>query len=202
MMSAAAAIDLDAPAERVWQVVADLDAYPDWNPCFRQVRGTLRANERLDIDVGAPGKPPPDSRLVALVLAMHRRRGLRWLLLSPPGSTAGQMGERLEAGSYDVELVPLGPTRVRLVQRLTLPADPAVWPADRTGLRQLVEAMNDALRDRVAWSAANQPASHQFEGTIRIRSHCGDRPRFLSQRAGLLACLAELVGRNPRIAAA
>ena len=30
MTRAAAAIEIDAPAERVWQVVADLDAYADW----------------------------------------------------------------------------------------------------------------------------------------------------------------------------
>jgi hypothetical protein len=202
MLSAAASIELDAPAERVWQIVADLNGYTDWNPCFCHVRGTLRANDHLDVDLRLPVTSPLTRAVSALVLDAHRHRRLRWLLLSPRQLTADRSSGQIAVGVYDVEIVPLGPTRVRLVQRLALVPGSDGWPADRTELGQQVEAMNAALRDRVGWSSVNLSPVRQIEGTIRISSHRGYGSRDSSQRSGLLACVAELVGRRPRLTAA
>jgi uncharacterized protein YndB with AHSA1/START domain len=40
-------IVIDAPAERVWEVLADLASYPEWNPRIRRASGELRAGSRL-----------------------------------------------------------------------------------------------------------------------------------------------------------
>jgi hypothetical protein len=202
MMTAAASIELDAPVEQVWQVVTDLERYSDWNPCFSEVRGTLRANDRLDIGLRLPDSAPLARPVSALVLDIHRHRRLRWLLVSPSSRTADQPSGEIEEGVYDVELVPLGESRVRLVQRLTLAPGSHVWSADRTALRQQLDEMNAALRDRVAWSSANLAPAPQIEGTIRVSSHRGRCPHASSQRPGLLAGLAELVRHGPRFAAA
>ncbi|MBI4544746.1 MAG: SRPBCC family protein [Gemmatimonadetes bacterium] len=36
-----AEIDIEASAERVWQVLTDFAAYPEWNPFMRSISGTL-----------------------------------------------------------------------------------------------------------------------------------------------------------------
>ena len=42
-----AQIDVQATSDRVWEVLTDFAAYPEWNPFITQVRGTARVGERL-----------------------------------------------------------------------------------------------------------------------------------------------------------
>jgi len=48
------AIDLSVPAEIVWQVLADTEAYSEWNPYHVRVQGTLALGERLVVDIEKP----------------------------------------------------------------------------------------------------------------------------------------------------
>ena len=50
----AAETTIEAPASVVWEVVSDLDAYPDWNPFLTSVTGKLSEGERLEVFI----KPP------------------------------------------------------------------------------------------------------------------------------------------------
>lgn len=40
-------IDIDAPAEAVWAVIADFARYPEWNPFITALEGDLRVGARL-----------------------------------------------------------------------------------------------------------------------------------------------------------
>ena len=48
------AIEIDAPKEDVYAVLADLDAYPDWNPYHRKIEGEFREGSHLTIHVTRP----------------------------------------------------------------------------------------------------------------------------------------------------
>jgi hypothetical protein len=45
------AVEIDAPKEEVYDVLADLDAYPNWNPYHRKVEGEFKEGAELKIYV-------------------------------------------------------------------------------------------------------------------------------------------------------
>jgi hypothetical protein len=65
-----------APERVVWSVLADLDAYPDWNPMIVRASGRLEQGASLDLSVRDAGGPP-EKRTVEL-LAVKPRHKLRW----------------------------------------------------------------------------------------------------------------------------
>jgi len=76
MKSLHAGIDIDAPAERVWQIVSDFDEYADWNPFIVRAAGEPRVGARLDITIAAPGMRPVSFR--PRVLDVEPGRLIRW----------------------------------------------------------------------------------------------------------------------------
>jgi uncharacterized protein YndB with AHSA1/START domain len=48
-------IEIDAPPDAVWAVLADTGAYPEWNPFVRRLSGELREGERLEAEIAPPG---------------------------------------------------------------------------------------------------------------------------------------------------
>jgi hypothetical protein len=99
-------IEIQAPAERVWQVLTDFAAFPEWNPFMRRVSGQIKTGARLDIylrPTGAGGM-----RFRPTVLKAEPNRELRWLgHLLVPG---------LFDGEHILKIEPLGPGRVRFIQ--------------------------------------------------------------------------------------
>jgi hypothetical protein len=70
-------IEIDAPPAAVWAVLADVDAYSDWNPFIRRLDGELRVGERLEVEIA-----PPGGRAMTLkptVLVAEPGRELTWL---------------------------------------------------------------------------------------------------------------------------
>jgi hypothetical protein len=76
MKSLHAAVEIDAPAERVWQVVSDFARYAEWNPFIVRAAGEPRVGERLDITITAPGMKPVSFR--PRVLDVEPGRLIRW----------------------------------------------------------------------------------------------------------------------------
>ncbi|MFW6056996.1 MAG: SRPBCC family protein [Chloroflexota bacterium] len=48
-------IDINAPPQRVWEVLIDFDAWREWNPFIPSITGKLEVGERLQITVSPPG---------------------------------------------------------------------------------------------------------------------------------------------------
>jgi hypothetical protein len=56
-MKIATEIALQGPSERVWSVLTDFAAYPEWNRLMKAVRGQAAPDAPLEVDLQYWGKP-------------------------------------------------------------------------------------------------------------------------------------------------
>jgi hypothetical protein len=133
-------IDVHATPERVWQVLTDFAAYPQWNPFITRADGEARRGRRLTLRMQPAGGRAMTFRPTVLEAAQERE--LRWL------------GRLLVPGLFDGEhrftIRPLGDGQVRLVQQedfrgLLVPL--LAGSLDRRTLPAF-EQMNQALKRR------------------------------------------------------
>ena len=69
-------IEIQATAERVWQVLTNFRAFPDWNPFIRSVDGELKEGASLKVYI----KPPKGMGMTfrPTVLKVEPNAELRW----------------------------------------------------------------------------------------------------------------------------
>jgi hypothetical protein len=132
-------IGIDRPAAAVWDILVDIERWPDWNP-FARASGRLAVGEMLEVEIRPPGKSPMTFR--PTVVKLDPGVELRWLgHLGVAGIFDGEHGLRIE---------PAGAGRCRVQQFETFKgvlAGPLLWFAgDAT--RRGFEAMNLALKAR------------------------------------------------------
>lgn len=144
-------IEIDGSAQRIWDVLADFAAYPRWNPFLLKVDGAPEAAQRIRFWFELPrGFRAP---ACATVLKADRGRELRW---------AGSVPGLLRAEHYFV-IERTSTTRLRfrhgeIFSGLFLPI---VWPILRGRGREVYEAMNVALKERVERGAERvSPGRH------------------------------------------
>jgi hypothetical protein len=70
-------IDIDASSERVWAVVTDFAAYPEWNPFIRRISGELQVGAKLEVQIEPPGARATTFK--PTLRAVEVNRELRWL---------------------------------------------------------------------------------------------------------------------------
>lgn len=90
------AIDIDAPAERVWRILCDFPGYPRWNPFVRAISGEPEVGASLIVSLEPPGGR--SMRFRPVIVAFEPGRELRWkgkLLI--PGLFDGEHWFRLIA---------------------------------------------------------------------------------------------------------
>jgi hypothetical protein len=99
-------IEIQATPERVWSILIDFPAYPQWNPFVRHIRGVPAAGTSLEVNI-----QPSDSKGMTFrptVLVAEPPRELRW------------RGRLLLPGIFDGEhrfaITPLAGKRVRFEQ--------------------------------------------------------------------------------------
>ena len=133
-------IEINAPAEKVWKVLTDFAAYPEWNPFVRRGEGEVRVGARLHVYIQPSGGKGMSFRPTVLVADPNRE--LRWL---------GHLWVRgLFDGEHSFSIEPLVEGRVRFVQRerfggLLLPLLSKMLDGDT---RRGFEEMNRALKLR------------------------------------------------------
>jgi hypothetical protein len=133
------AIEIAAPAERVWEVLIDFASYPAWNPFLRRIEGSAKPGSKLRVYYEPPGKPRMSFR--PTIVELVRQRELRW-------RTSLVMSSLLEV-EHAFHLEDKGRTcKLHHTERfsgLLLPLfGTELFEMARTGF----EAMNAALRSR------------------------------------------------------
>jgi hypothetical protein len=138
-------IEIEAPAERVWQLLTDFASFPQWNPFIRSASGEAETGVRLTVHIQPSGARGMTFR--PTVLKAEPNRELRWL------------GRLLIPGLFDGEHIftiePLGANRVRFVQHeiFTGLLVPLLARGLDTDTRRGFEEMNQALKVRAEQSA-------------------------------------------------
>ena len=51
-------LGVQAPAEVIWGLIADIDAWPSWNPLYSRAQGTVRIGAPVSLEMNLPGHPP------------------------------------------------------------------------------------------------------------------------------------------------
>lgn len=133
-------VDIAADPDQVWQVLADTDAYPDWNPLLTRFEGNLTEGERVAVTLAA-GERTMTFRPTIQVVEPPRRIAWRGRLLVPG----------VFDGDHEFLLEPAPDGRTRFTQRETFRG--LLVPV----MRKLLDdtdrgfvAMNEALAARVA----------------------------------------------------
>jgi hypothetical protein len=88
-------IEINASAEKVWQVLTDFESFPKWNPFVIKVLGQPKEGEQLEIEVQLP-----ESRLLKftpLILKAEPNKELRWVGTMSLGSFRGEHFYQIEA---------------------------------------------------------------------------------------------------------
>src|SRR4029450_13028042 len=49
--------EIEAPAERVWQILTSLDRYPEWNPQIPKASGTVREGATIHLRLVLSDRP-------------------------------------------------------------------------------------------------------------------------------------------------
>ncbi len=71
-------VEIDAPPEAVWRVLAKLEDYETWNPMLRKVKGELAKGKRLKVLFQPAGWRA--HRFFPKLLAVVPGRELRWTM--------------------------------------------------------------------------------------------------------------------------
>jgi hypothetical protein len=137
-------IEIDAPANTVWEVLIDFSCYGQWNPFIRSISGEAKQGEQLEVFIQPPGGNGMTFRPV--ILAVQPGHELRWrgqLLL--PG---------IFNGEHQFQLEPIEANRTRFVHRETFSGllVPLLWRDLDTKTRQGFEEMNHALKNVIEQS--------------------------------------------------
>lgn len=128
-----------ASPERVWNILMDFAAFPEWNPFVRSISGTMQQGSTLEVHIQPPGRKVSVFRPTVRVVEPNRE--LRWL------------GRVLVPGLFDGEhqwkLEPMSESSTRFIhtERFTgvlVPFFGKLFADSERGF----EAMNRALKER------------------------------------------------------
>ncbi len=133
-------VEVDAPAETVWNVLTDLDDYANWNPFITEASGDIVVSARLVNRLQPPGGKAMTFKPV--VTAVEPARTFEWLgRLGVPGVFDGRH-------RFELDPTPSGGTRVVHTEHFRGVLVPFLRTSLDTRTLAGFEAMNTALKTR------------------------------------------------------
>jgi hypothetical protein len=132
-------VDINAPGDRVWQVLTDLNSYHAWNPFLTSASGTI-----------APGS----TLTIAAKIGNHNIPFHPRITVVEPGKKLVWVDRLLSAeiyqGEHEFDVIEIDQSHTRMIQsehcKGILVA--ALWSRFSPALLQGFHAMNDALKRR------------------------------------------------------
>lgn len=70
-------IMINATPEKVWEILADFESYPNWNPFIIAIDGNKSVGKKLNVSI-----KPPDGKMMSfkpIVLKFKRNHEFRWI---------------------------------------------------------------------------------------------------------------------------
>ena len=142
---------IQAPVEKVWQILTDTDQYNEWNPFIKSLQGSLREGERIQVEL-----QPADKKSMTIrpkIVSIQKDKELRWKgRLIMPG---------IFDGEHIFELTELEDHSTRFIHREKFSGIlvPLLRKMLNDNTRRGFERMNQRLKERCE---SNDPAlAHQ-----------------------------------------
>ena len=139
-------VTINAPADRVWDLLTDLGSFPDWNPFMQRGSGEVAVGGKLVVYLKPPGGMGMSFK--PRVTKVDPNREFRWIgHFVIPG---------LFDGEHIFEIDPTGDASCRFVQReefrglLVLPMLAMIGKSTERGFNE----MNQALKARAEDAAS------------------------------------------------
>ena len=140
-------LGIQAPAETVWEILADVPGWKDWNPLYPEARGVIGFGELLTLTVALPGRRPRVIR--PRVLDWAPNEAIHWKLSMMLGLVDTTRYIEIEKMSETGCIFSNGEIFDGLL-------GPTVGKQVKRPVRAGFAAMGEALRDRAEarWKAA------------------------------------------------
>jgi hypothetical protein len=141
MIELIAEIEIAAPPEKVWGIIADFDATPLWNPFIRSIEGPLKKGERITARIAPAGRAP--MMFKPILLAVEPAQELRW--------RGSLLGTSVFAGEhcFRLERTPTGETLFIQSEKFSGMLAPLIMSGSNLkATREGFIAMNEALKRR------------------------------------------------------
>lgn len=130
-------VSLDAPVERIWELLTDFSIYPQWNPLFTKASVAKPGEGTFDMKVHLPGMAPFDIK--PKIVTEQENKALSW--------ESRFLHERLFTWTYCLELDRLTSGRIRVGQisefsgLLSSVFDLSLHIPLKSGMEQLAQAL-------------------------------------------------------------
>jgi uncharacterized protein YndB with AHSA1/START domain len=99
------AVEIDAPAAVVWQVLTDLPRYREWNPFTVRVETSLQVGDPIDLYIPVPGQDGQEMCVREWIVAVEPGQLLSWEQLTT--------AESKDCARRDQYIETLGPAKSR-----------------------------------------------------------------------------------------